>query len=102
LLANHNVDQVSAILVLTGRLDAVLSTMGARGIRVMNAEVGIAAQRAYMAAAAFSLGCGAALGFDSQRISAVLDANDDLEIPLLLIFIGQRSRALIGYDFTLR
>jgi len=53
-LLNQNIDQVSAVLVMVGRLDAVLSSLGGRGIRVMNAEAGMAAQRAYLATAALS------------------------------------------------
>jgi SagB-type dehydrogenase family enzyme len=100
-LTNHNVDQVSAVLVVVGRIDPVLKTFGGRGIRVMNAETGMAAQRAYIAAAAFSLGCGAVLGFDSYQIGRLLDLDDTLEIPLLLIFIGHQSQAAAAYDFAL-
>jgi SagB-type dehydrogenase family enzyme len=101
LLTNHNVDQVSAVLLLVGRLDCVLKTFGARGIRVMNAETGIAAQRAYMAAAAFSLGCGAALGFDSHQVTELLDLDETLEVPLLLVFVGNQSKSAFAYDFSL-
>jgi SagB-type dehydrogenase family enzyme len=100
-LMNQNIDQVSAVLVMVGRLDAVLSTFGGRGIRVMNAEAGMAAQRAYLATAALSLGCGAALGFDAHRVSEILDLDNDVEIPLLLIFIGHRCDDVFAYDFTL-
>jgi SagB-type dehydrogenase family enzyme len=100
-LLNQNVDQVSAVLVMVGRLDAVLSTLGGRGIRVMNAEAGMAAQRAYLATAALALGCGAALGFDAHRISEILDLDNKAEIPLLLIFIGHRRNEVFAYDFAL-
>lgn len=100
-LMNHNIDQVSAILVVVGRLGAVLASLGGRGIRVMNAEAGIAAQRAYLAAAALSIGCGAALGFDAHRISEILDLDKNAEIPLLLIFVGHRCDEAFAYDFAL-
>lgn len=100
-LLNHNLDQVSVLLVVVGRLDAVLTSLGGRGIRVMNAEAGMAAQRAYLAAAAYSLGCGAALGIDAQRISEILDLDSQTEIPLLLIFIGKESDQSFAYDFAL-
>jgi SagB-type dehydrogenase family enzyme len=101
-LTNQNIDQVSAVLVMVGRLDAVLGTLGGRGIRVMNAEVGMAAQRAYLASAALSIGCGAALGFDAYRVSEILDLDNDMEMPLLLIFIGHRCDEVFAYDFALR
>jgi SagB-type dehydrogenase family enzyme len=100
-LLNQNIDQVSAVLVLVGRLDAVLSTLGGRGIRVMNAEAGMAAQRAYLATAAFSLGCSAALGFDAHQVSKILGLDNGAEIPVLLIFIGHRCDEVFAYDFTL-
>lgn len=100
-LMNHNVDQVSALLVLVGRLDLVLRSLGGRGLRVMNAEAGIAAQRAYIAAAALSLGCGAVLGFDAQRISKILNLDTEAEIPLLLMFIGNRCQDAVAYDSAL-
>jgi SagB-type dehydrogenase family enzyme len=100
-LMNHNVDQVSALLVVVGRLEVILGTFGGRGIRVMNAEAGIAAQRAYLATAALSLGCGAALGFDAHRISEILGLDNNAEIPLLLIFVGHRCDEAFAYDFAL-
>jgi SagB-type dehydrogenase family enzyme len=100
-LMNQNIDQVSAILVVVGRLDAVLTTLGGRGIRVMNAEAGMAAQRAYLATAALSVGCGAALGFDAHRIGEILDLDKNAEIPLLLIFVGHRCDEAFAYDFAL-
>src|SRR4029077_19813792 len=100
-MMNHNIDQVSAILVVVGRLDAILTTLGGRGIRVMNAEAGMAAQRAYLATAALSIGCGAALGFDAHRISEILDLDKNAEIPLLLIFVGHLCDKAFAYDFAL-
>jgi SagB-type dehydrogenase family enzyme len=100
-MMNHNIDQVSAILVVIGRLDAILTTLGGRGIRLMNAEAGMAAQRAYIASSALSIGCGAALGFDAHRISEILHLDENAEIPLLLLFIGHRCNEASAYDFAL-
>ena len=100
-LPNHNLDQVAAVLVVVGRIGAALSTLGGRGIRVMNAEAGMAAQRAYIATAALSLGCGAALGFDAHQISEILALDNGVEIPLLLIFIGHQCETAFAYDFPL-
>jgi SagB-type dehydrogenase family enzyme len=100
-LTNHNLDQISAVLVVVGRIATVLGALGGRGIRVMNAEAGMAAQRAYIAAASLSIGCGAALGFDARQISELLSLDGRVEIPLLLIFVGNQSDPAFAYDFAL-
>jgi SagB-type dehydrogenase family enzyme len=99
-LANHNLDQVGAILVVIGRIELVLQSLGPRGIRVLNAEAGIAAQRAYMASTALSLGCGAILGFDGRKIDQILGLTKE-EMPLLLILLGSRCANAFAYDFPL-
>jgi SagB-type dehydrogenase family enzyme len=101
-LANHNLDQVSALVVLIGRIEVVLKTLGARGIRLMNAEAGIAAQRTYIGAAALSLGCGAVLGFDGRRVSHMLELDSKMEMPLTLMLLGNQCPAAYAYEFALR
>lgn len=100
-LTNQNIDQVAAVLVTIGRFEEVLNYLGGRGIRVMNAEAGIAAQRAYIATTALSLGCSAALGFDGCMVSEILGIDGNTEMPLLLIFIGHRCDEALAYDFAL-
>jgi SagB-type dehydrogenase family enzyme len=100
-LQNFNLDQISSMLVITGKLDAALETLGARGFRVMNAEAGMAAQRAYLASTALSLGCGAVAGFDARQIAGITATDEKSEIPLLLIFLGNQLPDACGYQFHL-
>jgi len=70
-----------------------------RGIRLMNAEAGIFADRAYLACAALSLGCGAILGFNAAAIGAALQLDSQQEVPLLLLVVGHRGRGLSRSTF---
>jgi SagB-type dehydrogenase family enzyme len=99
-LNNHNLHQVPVILIVVGKLEAALQTFGARGIRLLNAEAGILAQRAYLSSAELSLGCAAVLGFDAQQIRSIA-AIDAAEIPVLLIFIGRSTSKACAYDFRI-
>ena len=100
-LNNQNLDQVSAVLIIVGKLEAALQTFGARGVRLLNAEAGILAQRAYLASTVLSLGCAAALGFDPEQTCAITGIDGVEEIPLLLIFLGHRTSKACAYDFRL-
>jgi SagB-type dehydrogenase family enzyme len=97
----HNTEQMPVALVLTGKLRDAIDHFGQRGIRVMNAEAGMFAQRAYLACSALSLGCGAVLGFDGVALSAALGLDTAKEVPLLLIFVGARRPRTTAFDFRL-
>ena len=101
-LENYNLDQVAAILVVIARLEAVWTAWGGRGLRIMNAEAGMVAERCYVAASALGLGCGAALGLDATRINRVLGIDGEKESSILLIFIGHQAPSAYAYDFRFR
>jgi SagB-type dehydrogenase family enzyme len=100
-LENYNLDQVAAILVVVGRLQPVLASWGSRGLRIMNAEAGMVAQRCYTAASALGLGCGAALGLDATQINRAVGVDGENESSILLIFIGHQVPSAYAYDFRL-
>jgi SagB-type dehydrogenase family enzyme len=100
-LPNYNLNQMAALLVVIGRFEVVLSSFGARGIRVLNAEAGMLTQRVYLASSALSLGCGVVAGFDAQQINRVAGVDGKVEIPLLLVFLGHQPRSALAYDFRL-
>jgi SagB-type dehydrogenase family enzyme len=100
-LQNFNLDQISAVLVVVGRLDLALKAVGARGVRVMNAEAGMIAQRIYIASGAKALGCGTVAGFDAAQVAAMVGIGMPADVPLLLIFVGSQVQHVFGYDFSL-
>jgi len=98
---HHDIDHVPVVVLLVGKLREVVDTFGQRGIRAMNAEAGIFAQRAYLACAASSLGCGAVLGFDASVVAAALKLDWRTEVPLLAILMGPRKPRAVAFDFQL-
>jgi len=100
-LDNYNLDQMAAIVVVVGRLQSVVTAWGNRGLRIMNAESGMVAQRCYVAASALGLGCGAALGFDATQINRLVGVDGESESSILLMFIGHQVPAAYAYDFRL-
>lgn len=97
----HNLDLVPAVLVLIGKLADAVARFGQRGIRIMNCEAGMFAQRVYLACAATSLGCGAVLGFNRTNLSEALRLDSATEVPLLMVFIGPRRPRAYAFDFRL-
>jgi SagB-type dehydrogenase family enzyme len=97
----HNLDLVPAVLVLVGKLGDAVARFGQRGIRIMNCEAGVFAQRAYLACAALSLGCGAVLGFNRTNLGDALRLDSATEVPLLMIFVGPRRPRTLAFDFRL-
>ena len=71
-LANYNLDQAAAIIVISGRPDAAIAHCGPRGYRLLNARVGAVLQAGYLAATEANLGCGAVLNLDYPAIDEVL------------------------------
>jgi SagB-type dehydrogenase family enzyme len=106
-LNNYNMEQVAAVVTVLARPHAVIAATGQRGYRLVNAEVGAAAQAMYLAAAAIGIGCGAALGFDNvsyvEHIAGQRDPDrdDDQEWPLLIIMLGHERRKAPDFHFRL-
>lgn len=89
-LTNYTMEQVGAVVAISGRLDAVLAAYGPRGYRILNAEVGTVAQYAYCAAACLQIGCGAVLGFDNVAMNEALGLNGDDEQTVLFLLLGRQ------------
>ncbi|HEX6969069.1 MAG TPA: SagB family peptide dehydrogenase [Micromonosporaceae bacterium] len=88
-LTNYAMNQVGAVVAISGRLDAVLSAFGSRGYRILNAEVGTVAQAVYCAAAALGIGCGAVLGFDNVGMNEALGIDGSDEQTMLFVLLGR-------------
>jgi SagB-type dehydrogenase family enzyme len=97
-LNNYNLEQAAAVLAVIGRPAAVLAALGSRGYRVLNAEMGAAAQATYVGAAAAGLGCGAVFGFDNVAVAERLGLAGSDEWPLLLIMLGHERRGVPAMD----
>lgn len=97
-LKNYNLEQAAAVLVVMARPEAVMSAVGPRGYRYVNAEVGAVAQVAYTACAALGVGCGAALGFDNVSYAEELGTAGTGEWPLLILMIGNERRDGANFD----
>lgn len=100
-LTNYNLDQVAAVLAIAANLDSCLEAYGARGYRVINAEVGAVAQTAYVAAHAAGVGCGAVLGFDNVAIDESLDLDRTDERTFLYLLLGHERTDSADFDYRL-
>ncbi|WP_329569571.1 nitroreductase family protein [Kitasatospora sp. NBC_01266] len=97
-LANYNLEQAGAVIMVAAPTAAVLDTVGDRGLRLVNATVGATSQALYTATAAAGLACGVALGFDCVSYAEHLDLTDTGEIPMLIMMVGQEQRAEADFD----
>ena len=97
-VSNYSVEQAAAVLVVTGRLDAMLTHYGPRGLRMLNADAGAVLQIAYLAATAAGVGCGAVLNLDNQEIDEVLGLTGTGERTLVSLMIGGECRADADFD----
>ena len=88
-LTNYTMSQVGAVLAISGRLDALVTTFGPRGYRILNAEVGTVAQHVYCAATAQGVGCGAVLGFDNVSMDEALGLDGTDERTVLFLLLGR-------------
>ncbi len=100
-LNNYNLAEVAAIIVITGRLEAVVAAYGARGYRMLNIEVGQAAQAAYLAATARGLGVGAVLGLDSLGVDGLLGIDGTGEHSMICVLVGHERTPALRYDHAL-
>ncbi|QBD82832.1 SagB/ThcOx family dehydrogenase [Ktedonosporobacter rubrisoli] len=97
-LQNYNPAETGALIALVGHLDGMLEVYGNRGYRILNAEVGMAAQSIYMAAAALSCACGAALGFNNGALNTVLHLDQTQEKTLLFLMVGHERFPSADFD----
>ncbi|PWU54831.1 hypothetical protein DLJ47_11735, partial [Micromonospora sp. S4605] len=100
-LTNYTMGQVGAVLAVSGRLDAVLDAVGPRGYRILNAEIGAVAQRAYCAATAQRIGCGAVLGFDNVAMDEALGLTGTDERTVLFLLLGRHPDAVADLAYRL-
>ena len=99
-MTNYNIDEVACTLFLIGNLRSAIEQYGARGYRILNAHVGIAAQLAYVAAAALQLDCGAVLGVRAQRVKQALELDPDQNV-FLAIYLSQAQKRVELFSFNL-
>jgi SagB-type dehydrogenase family enzyme len=100
-LSNYNLEQVGAVLAISGRWRSTLDAYGSRGYRVLNCEVGARAQTAYTAAAALGVGCGAVLGFDNIAIDEAVGLGDGDERTFLFVLLGHERADSADFDYRL-
>jgi SagB-type dehydrogenase family enzyme len=101
LLVNYNLEQVGAVLAVVGRPDRAIEAFGARGYRVLNAEVGAVAQGVYLAAAEAGYGCGAVLGLENLAMNELLGLAGTDERTLLFLLIGHERAAVAEFEAPL-
>ncbi|RCG22833.1 SagB/ThcOx family dehydrogenase [Sphaerisporangium album] len=99
-LTNYSLQEAAAVIVVTGRLEALVAAYGARGYRMLSIEVGQAAQTAYLAATARGLGVGAVLGLDNIGIDALLGIEGTGERSMIFMLLGH-ERPRHHYDHSL-
>jgi SagB-type dehydrogenase family enzyme len=97
-LLNYNLAETGVVIAIAGGLDRMLDVFGNRGYRILNAEVGMAAQRIYMAAAALDIGCGAVLGFDNRAMNKALALDTSDQSTLLLLLVGHERLDRADFD----
>lgn len=100
-LSNYNLEQAAVVLVVVADIPNVFAALGSRGLRVLNAEVGMVAQHAYTAAAALHLGGGALLGFDNLAVNSLLGLSGTGATSMLLFLAGPQVPAATAFDFRL-
>ncbi|MFF0388277.1 SagB family peptide dehydrogenase [Kitasatospora sp. NPDC004615] len=100
-LSNYNLEQVAAVLAISGRWQSTLDAYGSRGYRVLNSEVGALSQTAYTTAAALNVGCGVVLGFDNIAIDEAVGLDDGDERTFLFVLLGHERADSADYDYRL-
>ncbi|MCX4745736.1 nitroreductase family protein [Kitasatospora sp. NBC_01287] len=97
-LANYNLEQAGAVVMVAAPIAAVLDAVGDRGLRLVNATVGAVSQACYTATAAAGLACGVALGFDCVSYAEHLALTGSGEVPMLIMMVGQEQRRPADFD----
>ncbi|MEV0615170.1 SagB family peptide dehydrogenase [Nonomuraea sp. NPDC050404] len=99
-LRNYNLEQAAAVIAVLASPREVMSTLGDRAYRLVNAEVGAITQSVYVACAAAGLGCGAVLGFDNVSVRERLRSAEG-EWPLILVMLGHERAQAPDIDYRL-
>jgi SagB-type dehydrogenase family enzyme len=100
-LTNYNMREVAAVLVISGRLPALVAAYGDPGYRMLNADVGAQAQAAYLAATALGLGVGAVLGLDNLAVDELLGLDGTDERSLLFVLLGHERVGRASYSHSI-
>nr|MDT0663374.1 nitroreductase family protein [Micromonospora sp. DSM 115978] len=98
-LTNYNLEQVAAVLAVSGNLADALAHYGPRGYRLLNALAGSAVQVGYLAAAALDVGCGAVLGLDNEALDEALGLTGTGRHTLLFALLGHDRPGQRGLDY---
>ncbi|MDG4832112.1 nitroreductase family protein [Solwaraspora sp. WMMD1047] len=98
-LTNYNLEQVAAVLAVSGRLGETLDHYGPRGYRLLNALAGSAIQVSYLAATVLGVGCGAVLGLDNEALDDLLGLTGSGQHTLLFALLGHDRPAPGGLDY---
>lgn len=99
-LQNYNLEQASVVIAVIGG-DEAFQAFGNRGLRIRNAEAGLLAHHAYLAAAAMSIDCGAALGFENVAVNNLLGLEETGQTALLLLLFGNQRAGHGRFDYRL-
>lgn len=100
-LRNYNLAEVGAVIVVVGKPYRMLEVYGNRGYRILNAEVGMAAQNIYLISEALSINCGATLGFENLPFNRLLGLEGTDDYSLLLLLVGPGSKENADFDARL-
>jgi SagB-type dehydrogenase family enzyme len=98
-LTNYNLEQVAAVLAVSGRVGEALDHYGPRGYRLLNALAGSAIQVSYLAATVLGVGCGAVLGLDNEALDDLLGLTGSGRHTLLFALLGHDRPAPGGLDY---
>jgi SagB-type dehydrogenase family enzyme len=98
-LTNYNLEQVAAVLAVSGRLGEALDHYGPRGYRLLNALAGSAIQVSYLAATVLGVGCGAVLGLDNEALDEMLGLTGSGRHTLLFALLGHDRPAPGGLAY---
>lgn len=100
-LQNYNLSETAAVIAIAGNPERMLSLFGNRGYRILNAEVGYLTHSLYMAAAALSIGCGAALGFDNIAMDEKLNLDGNDWKTIIYIMVGPERPLQAAFESKL-
>jgi SagB-type dehydrogenase family enzyme len=87
----YNWEQAAAVLVVVARISDALATYGNRALRIVNADVGTIAQRAYLACTALGAGVGASLGYPNAVVDGFVGLEAGVESAMILVAFGNQT-----------
>lgn len=100
-LQNYNLHECAAVIALVAAVDPMIDTVGSRGYRIVNLEIGLVVQSIYLAASGMGIGCGAILGLDNINMNSILGLAGSDQDTLLFVMIGNQTTSHANYDFRL-